>query len=362
MRKPTALALVIGLVAAVAAVGVMPRAPRLSAQHTGDAALAADARAAVPDPAGHRGLAVALLENGQVRTAGLGDRNPGGQPVQPGTPFEIGSITKVLTGMLLAQQVTTGAVSPDEPVGALLPELTGPAREVTLAELASHRSGLPRLPAGFSSTFGMAVANYRGSDPYQADLDTLVEQVAAAELSGRGEVAYSNMGTAVLGHAVAAATGADYASLLRERLLDPVGMDATTLPVTPDNLPEDASVGHGPQGRTADPWTSHAYAPMGGVRSTPDDMELLARALLEGDAPGSDAMEPRHDAGGGTEVGLGWWIDVHGETTVTWHNGGTGGFSSMFALDREGGRAVIVLADSTMAVDDVANTLLLEEA
>ncbi|MEE2036818.1 serine hydrolase domain-containing protein [Nocardiopsis sp. CT-R113] len=341
-----ALVLVLGVAA-------RPQVPSLSGQESGDPGLLDRARPLLAADARER-ASVVEIDGDLTRVAHFG--------ADGGTVYEIGSVTKAMTSLLLADAVERGEVTEDTELGTLLDLGDAPAASVTLAELAGHRSGLPRLPAGFSSTFGMAVANYRGSDPYQADLDTLVEQVAAAELSGRGEVAYSNMGTAVLGHAVAAATGADYASLLRERLLDPVGMDATTLPVTPDNLPEDASVGHGPQGRTADPWTSHAYAPMGGVRSTPDDMELLARALLEGDAPGSDAMEPRHDAGGGTEVGLGWWIDVHGETTVTWHNGGTGGFSSMFALDREGGRAVIVLADSTMAVDDVANTLLLEEA
>ncbi|MFY1598399.1 hypothetical protein [Micromonospora sp. WMMD737] len=97
MRKPTVLTLVVGLVAAVAAVGIMPRAPRLTGQSTGDTALAADVRAAVPDPEGHCGLAVAVLENGQVRTAGLGDRDLalghrlGDWSVIPGWPWPVGA-------------------------------------------------------------------------------------------------------------------------------------------------------------------------------------------------------------------------------------------------------------------------------
>ncbi|WP_433700354.1 serine hydrolase domain-containing protein [Nocardiopsis sp. CA-288880] len=332
---------------------VRPQVPSLSDRESGDPGLLDRARPLLAADARER-ASVVVIDGDRTRVAHFG--------ADGGTVYEIGSVTKGMTALLLADAVERGEVAEDTELGAILDLGDAPAASVTLAELASHRSGLPRLPTGLAETVGTAVAAYRGSDPYRADRAALVAQVAAAGTEGRGEVAYSNMGAAVLGQAVAEAAGTDYRTLLRERLLDPVGMDATTLPVTPDGLPEDASVGHGARGRTADPWTSHAYAPMGGVRSTPGDMELLARALLEGAVPGADAMEPRWDAGDGGEVGLGWWIDDHDGTAVTWHNGGTGGFSSMFALDREGGRAVVVLADSSLPVDDIGLTLLLEDA
>lgn len=344
----------VGVAALALGLAVGPRVPSLSEEESGDPGLLDRARPLLAAEARER-ASVVEIDGDRTRVAHFG--------ADGGTVYEIGSVTKAMTSLLLADAVERGEVSEDTELGSLLDLGDAPAASVTLAELASHRSGLPRLPSGVADVVGMGIATYRGSDPYQADLDTLVEQVAASDLSDRGEVAYSNLGVAVLGHAVAAAAGTDYTTLLSERLLDPVGMDATTLPVTADRLPEDASLGHGPQGRTADAWTSHAYAPMGGVRSTPDDMERLARSLLEGDAPGADAMEPRWDAGeDGRRVGLGWWVSDQEGTAVTWHNGGTGGFSARLSLDRANDRAVIVLADSFMSVDDAATDLLLEDA
>ncbi|MEV1076572.1 serine hydrolase domain-containing protein [Micromonospora parva] len=175
MRRTVVIALVVALAASLVGAALMPRVPRLGAQVTGDADLARLARTAVPDPTGHRGLAVALVENGRIRTAGLGDRDADGQPVEAGTAFEIGSVTKVLTGMLLADQVAAGVVHPDDRLGATWPALTGPARDVTLAELASHRAGLPRLAPG--SVLGWARilwSNVSGGNPYaEQDTDTI---------------------------------------------------------------------------------------------------------------------------------------------------------------------------------------------
>ncbi|WP_306839485.1 serine hydrolase [Catenuloplanes nepalensis] len=98
-------------------------------------------RDAAGDPGGFRGLSVALAENGAVRFAGLGDDR-----ITPDTAFEIGSVTKALTGMLLADLESGGVLRAQDTLGTLLPGTGGPAATITAEELTGHRSGLPRLP------------------------------------------------------------------------------------------------------------------------------------------------------------------------------------------------------------------------
>ncbi|MBQ1074872.1 beta-lactamase family protein [Micromonospora sp. C31] len=362
MRKPTVLALVIGIVAAVAAVGIMPRAPRLAGQSTGDTALAADVRAAVPDAAGHRGLAVAVLENGLVRTAGLGDRDPAGRPVEPGTRFEIGSITKVMTGMLLARQATTGAVRPDEPVGTLLPALTGPAREVTLAELASHRSGLPRLAVDSpGDVVGTWWANVTGGNPYAGqDARWLVDAVGGERPGdGRGQVHYSNLGVALLGQALATRAGTSYPELLDRELLRPLGMTATVVATDADALPPARAEGTTAGGRPVEAWVGGGWAPAGvGPWSTAEDLARLLGATLAGTAPGADAATPRFTEDDRNRIGYGWFTTRYGDSEIVWHNGGTGGFRTYLGFERATGRGVVVLGNTDQGVEPIGLRLL----
>ncbi|MDM4722670.1 serine hydrolase domain-containing protein [Micromonospora sp. WMMA1363] len=359
MRKPMIIALGVGTVAAVAAAGLLPRAPRLTAQQTGDADLAAAARRAVGDPEGHRGLAVALVESGRVRTAGLGDRDPAGAPVEAGTPFEIGSVTKALTGMLLAERAAAGAVNPDDPLASALPRVAGPTREVTLAELASHRSGLPRLALSVPEIARISWANLIAGNPYARwDAERLVAAAnEEAPGEGRGQVSYSNVGMALLGQALAAQAGTDYPHLLDQQVLRPLGMTHTM--IAGEGLPPDRAVGSKAGGRLADPWVSGGYAPAGvGVWSTADNLARLIAAMLAGTAPGADAATPRFTKDERDRVGYGWFTTRHGDREVVWHNGGTGGFRAYVGFERATGRGVVVLGNTDRAVDGIGLRLL----
>ncbi|MFD6949901.1 serine hydrolase [Nocardiopsis sp. TSRI0078] len=355
MRSRTrAVAAACAVAALVVAVGVAvrPHTPTLSAEEAGDPGLLDRARPLLAGAA-HDRVSVIEIDGDRSRHAHFG--------ADEHTGYEIGSVTKTMTGALLADAIGRGEVTEDTRLGELVGLDGAPAADATLAELSSHRSGLPKLPGRLTDHITSLVASNLGRDPYPYDYDTLVAQVAAAELSDRGESHYSNMGTAVLGHALANAAGTDYATLVRERLLDPLGMDETTLPDSRDDLPEDATVGYTDRGRLAEPWLAHAYAPAGGVRSTPADMERYVRALLEGAAPGMAALEPRWDDGQGGRIGFAWVVQEHGGTEVTWHNGGTGGFAAMVALDREGGRAVLAFGNTTTGLEPLALELLTGE-
>lgn len=139
-------------------------------------------------------------------------------------------------------------------------------------------------------------------------------------------------------------------------------MSQSTTPLTACDLPPDAPTGYSASGIKQQAWTMNAYAPAGGVRSTPADLARYAQALLDGRAPGCSALDPRWEAENGSRVGYAWFTDRIGDVTLTWHNGSTAGFSSMLALDREHAAAVIVLANTAVPVDEIATRIMREAA
>ena len=157
------------------------------------------------------------------------------------TVYEIGSVSKTFTSLLLADAIARGEVAADTNVGALLPLGGAPAADVTLAELASHRSGLPRA-APPTIKENLLLLTHR--DPYIQDVDGVIAQARAATLRNRGTFSYSNLGTALLGQALAAASSMDYARLVQERIFRPLGMTTSSVPVTAENLPDDALTGY----------------------------------------------------------------------------------------------------------------------
>jgi CubicO group peptidase (beta-lactamase class C family) len=177
-------------------------------------------------------------------------------------------------------------------------------------------------------------------------------------LRNRGTFSYSNLGAALLGQALASASTMDYARLVQERIFRPLGMTASSVPVTAGNLPNDAPTGYGADGKHVAPWTMNGAAPAGGIRSTPADMVRYARALLDGTAPGMAALTPRWDEGNGSWVGYAWNKTEVAGRTVTSHGGATDGFCTAIAIDRANQRAVIILSNTKVSVEQAALTLL----
>ncbi|GGM55737.1 serine hydrolase domain-containing protein [Dactylosporangium sucinum] len=342
----TVAALAAGLGALFVAPGVA-----LGPRTTGDAGTAAALRSALDGTKGHRGIAVAVVEHGRVSTAGVGDRGDG-EPVTAATPFQVGSIGKVLTGMLLADLAGDGVVRPDDTLRATLP---GSTSDITLAELASHRSGLPRLVYRDPlQTVRLVTANLHGRDPYAGQDARWITRADQQPGEGRGTIRYSNFGAALLGQALAGRTGVPYPELVHRRILAPLGMDATTY-----DVPAGHAAGSTAGGRTVEPWTGPGWAPAGvGLWSTVDDLARLLVAVQWDRAPGVDATVPRFAGDDGTRIGYGWFTTSYGGREVLWHNGGAGGFRAYAGLDRAQGRGVVVLANTDRAVDDVGLRLL----
>ncbi|WFE27378.1 serine hydrolase [Solwaraspora sp. WMMD791] len=368
--RAVVVATVVAVVGGLLATLIAPWPARLGDADTGDAALAAEVRAVIDDPAGLRGLAVARVADGQVRTAGLGDRTPGlagrpGEPVTPDTPFEIGSIGKTLTGMLLADQIADGQATADTTLTEALPgqEFGDPAvGEITLAELASHRSGLPRLPTvGLTDTLAMSLGALRGTDPYAGlDPDRMRAALVSARVGdGYGDVSYSNFGTALLGIALAERAGTSFPELVEREILDPLGMADTGYALDGAAVADGAATGSTAGGRSTEPWQASGLAGAGiGLWSTAPNLARLAAALRDGTAPGADAASPRFDAGDDSRIGYGWFTTSYDGREIVWHNGGTGGFRSYVGYDPATGDAVVVLGNTDRPVDPIGLALL----
>lgn len=192
--------MLVAVVAAVFAMVLGPRPTALPDDTTGDAALARRVRDAVGARPGTQALAVAEVTADGIRIAGLG-RTRSGAPVDGSTAFEIGSVTKALTGALLADMDAAGIVDVDDRVADITDDdrlRAAPVGDVTLRELAQHRSGLPRLTLGGPLHAARALlANVTGGNPYPGwSPDGVAAAAAGRQLEGRGTDAYSNLGAA----------------------------------------------------------------------------------------------------------------------------------------------------------------------
>lgn len=339
------LVLVVGALLGALVFGLFgPRQPTLGPA-VGDPALAADALAALGSPTGYRQLSIVRIRDGEATWAGFGE-------VTPDSRFELGSITKTFDGLLLADAVERGEVGLDDRLDAHLPELAGaPAGEVTLAELASHRSGLPAMGAiDWGRVVVEDLAGKALTDYTAGSTDDVIAATRSITPTTRGTMVYSNLGAALLGHALARAGGApDWPTHVTDRLLAPLGMRDTRIAEAGRPAP-DLLQPHAPNGTPTEPWTGQGYAPAGlGITTTATDLTRYAQAILDGTAPGLSALEPHWPAslmpGLDQQIGLAWMTATSGEHVAAWHNGGTGGMRTVLAVDRDRGTAVVLLSD-----------------
>lgn len=287
------------------------------------------------------------------------------RPITPDTQFEIGSVTKVFTALLLAESERAGKVSRNDPAAKYLLPPADPAQaalaRITLLSLTTHTSGLPRLPANIGKN---PDAN---PDPYAAyDRAALVEGLrmhGPGAVVG-GTVSYSNFGVSVLGEALAAAWGTSYAEALRARVLAPLGMKATTVGIAGTPPPADLAPAHNAAGKRVPNWTFLACASAGGIRSSARDLAGFLTACLGGrDAPlraSLDAtLQPqRADDDTGGRIALGWMLTDDAERSIVWHNGATAGSHAFVAFSPKTGAGVAILTNVQKGTEGLGFALL----
>ena len=319
----------------------------------------------------HLGLVLGVVDarSGATGVVGRGTvERPDGRPADATTLFEIGSVTKTFTALLLADAVVRGEVRLDTPLRAVVPPDVGvPSRDgvdITLEHLATHRSGLPHSPLGWVPVLRAGLSS---ADPYAGiTVPGLYDALGRARLRrtpGTGRPRYSNFAMAVLGQALADHLGsADYASLVRERVCEPLGLRDTV--VVPDAVQEERLArGHGRGDRPIEPWGLLGLAGAGALRSTAEDLLAYLRAHLRPeDTPLAEALSlvqhERHRTrlSGGTALAWMRWTGPNGPLLL--HGGATGGFRVFAAFAPESALGVVALSNSTRSPDRAALDLL----
>ena len=295
------------------------------------------------------GVAIGIVRNGDRRVLAYG-------AATPDALFEIGSITKTFTGLLLAQLVEQQQLGMDTPVRELLPPGTVGKprdREIQLLDLVTQHSGLPRMPDNFDPADpANPYADYRAADLYRFIARHGVARRADAPYE------YSNLGVGLLGQALSNCAGVPYDQLLRDEITLPLGLHDTVISPSP------AQQARFIQGHTADHGVAHAWdmdalAGAGAIRSTAADMLGYLEANLHPERFASQAStkqpadtlasalalshEARDLALPGMHIAFAWMIED--ATGTYWHNGSTGGYSSFAFFNPRSDYAAVVLVN-----------------
>lgn len=300
------------------------------------------------------GVTIGVLRDGERRVFSFG-------AAKPDSLFEIGSITKTFTGLMLAQMVEQQQVTAEQPVRTLLPANTVPGPggpEITLLDLVTHASGLPRLPGNFEPR--------DPSNPYLAyNTERLYAFLAQHGMKKPADAkpSYSNLGFGLLGQALANRANVDYPALVNQLVTTPLCMTDTVVQL------DEARKARFIQGYTHNrqptgPWEFTALAGAGAIRSTADDLLKYLAAQMQpapcASAPDSphkktltaaikQSQTLQHDVTPGAKIAYAWFVDT--ETGNYTHEGGTGGYTSYAFFNPQRRHAAVVLTNLAVGPD-----------
>jgi CubicO group peptidase (beta-lactamase class C family) len=292
------------------------------------------------------GFVVGESIDGKVQYTVIGDPLPLAGLAPERAIFEIGSISKVFTSLLLAQTVIEGKAALTDPISKYLPAdltLDPKVASITLEQLATHTSGLPRLPDNLGATDEL--------DPYANftpdRLDEFLRHYHPV-WSPPQAVVYSNLGAGLLGHLLERIHGKPYATLLAEHITGPLGLPDTVISLSREQQARFATPYSGRM--PVKPWQMGALQGAGAIRSTAADLIKFGEALLAPDSPIHPAWEfirqARTSLGDSPKLGLGIFVENRRGETIYLHDGGTGGFRGYFQLAPATRRVIVVLLNN----------------
>jgi CubicO group peptidase (beta-lactamase class C family) len=290
-------------------------------------------------PGGGSGLAIGVSKDGVRRVFAYA-------AARPDSLFEIGSISKTFTGLMLARMVEQGRARFDEPVRALLPPGTvakPSGNEISLLDLATHHSGLPPIPDNFLISESNPCSDYGAADLYAYLAKRGVEKPRDVSF------VYSNLGMGLLGQALAVRAGTSYSDLLREEVTRPLGLTDTVVSLSEEQNRRFMQ-GLDAKRNPVHPCNLDALAGAGGVRSSASDMLTYIEANLHPERFTSmaqslvDSHRLRADAPGGMQIGLAWVYKP--DIGEYWHNGATAGFTSHAFFNPKGDYGAVVLLNN----------------
>jgi len=297
------------------------------------------------------GRVAVVIDEGGTSLATFGSSDVPGVAMDGATVFEIGSITKVLTALMLADMVAHGEVAFDDPVAKYLPRsvtLHERGRPITLLDLATYRSGLPNMPGNLPPQWWASpnpFADYTRRKLYAFLSSYLPEYEPGSHYQ------YANLGFTLLGIALATRAGRSYEELLLEKICNPLGLTHTRVTLTA-GMRQHLAQGHNPENlKPAQRWDMHDVPEMGGVLSTASDLTVLLKASMGTERTplktsfGRLLETRRPTSVKGTEVGLGWFISSNETEEIVWKSGLTGGFSSFIGFSTRNQHGAILLSN-----------------
>lgn len=215
---------------------------------------------------------VAMLtpDHQHIATYGrIDETNP--QAPKPDTLFEIGSITKVFTSILLAKLSNEGRIDIDAPIAEIRKEFSNAPKWITPRTLATHTSGLPRLHVPLWKAVFMDTTNPY-ADFSQSDLIKWIQNYKQTKPPKTDQTNYSNLGAGLLGHVISMVGGTSFETLLKTEILEPLDLTDTTITLTEDQNKRFAQP-HKTNGQATPAWTFDALAGAGALRSNIVDLK-----------------------------------------------------------------------------------------
>lgn len=305
-------------------------------------------------------IALAIIDSSGVQYFNFGNMAENGKEVDENTIYEIGSITKVFTGLMLAQQVLDGDLKLEDEINNYLPNnIKVPVmgdKKITFGNLTDHTSGLPYMPNNFTPA--------NPQNPY-ADytVDQMYESISNYKpvRTVGSEYEYSNLAQGLLGHLLAMNKKSTYEELMIQTIANPLNLSDTRIELT-KKMKENLALGHS-RGKLVENWDIPTLAGAGAIRSSASDMAKFISANLGYVYTSlTEAMELshqiRHSKAGEMSVAMAWHIKKGDNGDVIWHNGGTGGYRTFVGFVKETGKGVVLLSNSSTSADDIGFHLL----
>ncbi len=308
------------------------------------------------------GYSISLYKAGKTTYYGYGEKQKNKNQIpDEETIFEIGSVTKTFTALLLAQAIQSGLAGADDDIrkylNASFPNLELNGKPITLKQLANHTSGIPRLPGDLENQ-----PDYTPTDPYKNYSKKMLLDFLRQFKPERepGKVAeYSNLGIAVLGMLLENIYKKSYAQLIAEHITTPNQMKSTFINI-PESELKRVALGYDENGHYAPAWHLGDIAPAGGISSTAKDMMVYMQANMEEKSPAYKLVhQVTFSENEKQQTAYAWVVtSLKNGTQLIWHNGQTAGASSFCGYIPETGTILVLLSNMAGGADELAIQLL----
>jgi CubicO group peptidase (beta-lactamase class C family) len=307
------------------------------------------------------GLCIGVINKGEVSIYDYGETVKGNHKLpNPDNFFEIGSVTKTFTAMLLAYYANLGRIKLSDPITRYLPDSVAAnpeLRSITLQNLSNHTSGLARLPDNLIEHATDA------SNPYKDYTKQLLyDYLRTCKLTGKPgqQYAYSNLAVGLLGSILEGVSGETFEQMVQQVICKPLGMLNTGQYLNPLLSPRFVQV-YDAYGQPTTGWDFDVLAPCGALRSTMNDMLIYTKANMQ---PGTDelskaiALTHKVTFNKDVKIGLAWHIITVNNVDYYFHDGGTNGSNCFVAFNADKNLALIVLSNAAESTDEMGTEIL----